>query len=285
MGHHYVPQAHLRRFQSESHAEFVWIHDKNGGEPRLAAISKVAQSRAYYSSETERILAVNVEAPANIAIEKLIRTESLTASERLSISNYIATMLKRGPRRRQKADQMYPKVLTETVDQLRKEITALARPGKNSDLIARRLAELDAAEEKFRKKQPSNVTEEIKRPWATKEMLDAIHRMAWRVIHTTGPQKFITSDHPVFFSEGCGLAGKEGELSFPLSSTSVLHGCHQGRAGSLIFFAGTQRLVREINRRIASTTIRFAFCHEKSPWLQPVLAKSSPFLSAIRWEE
>lgn len=285
MGHHYVPQAHLRRFQASDQADHVWIHDKQGGEPRLAAISKVAQSREYYSPETERALNTDIETPANIAIEKLLRQESLNESERLSVSNYMATMLKRGPRRRRKADEIYPEALAGTVDEVRKEIRALEIPGINSELITQRLAEVDAVEEQFRNEKPSSVTDEVKRPWASKEMLDAIHRMAWRVVESRGPQRFITSDTPVSFFESYGLAGKDAELCFPMSSNRALHGCWQGELGSLTFLTVTQRLVKEINRRIASTTIRFAFCHERSPWLQPVLAKANPYLSIVRWDD
>lgn len=49
------------------------------------------------------------------------------------------------------------------------------------------------------------------------------------------------------------------------------------------FVDASQSFVKEINRRLASTTSRFAFYHEYVGWLQTLLLKESPYLSGILW--
>ena len=44
-----------------------------------------------------------------------------------------------------------------------------------------------------------------------------------------------------------------------------------------------QRTAREVNRRLAGGTERFAFYHERGPWLSGLLAKGDLFLSRIGW--
>lgn len=139
-------------------------------------------------------------------------------------------MLKRGPRQRLKADKLYPKVLSETVEELRVHIRqrAIESPGIDPQVAARRLADVDVIEKKFQEERPPGLIEEIKRPWASGEMLDAIHRMVWRVMESHGSQSFITSDNPVFLFEGYGLKRREAELVAPekviLKSDPVLDG-------------------------------------------------------------
>ena len=75
MGHHYVPQRHLRNFQATEKPGFIWLHDKRGGVSKLVKIAQVAQAKGFYSKETEVLLGRAVEAPANQVIEKLLRQE------------------------------------------------------------------------------------------------------------------------------------------------------------------------------------------------------------------
>ena len=119
---HYVPQQYLRNFEARGHPGFVWLYDKQGGNPRLAAIKQVAQSKEYYSADTEDLLAREVERPANAIIAKLLSNAAIDSTERFALTFYIGTMLKRVPYRRRKAMEMYPTVLDETVGRIRKQL-------------------------------------------------------------------------------------------------------------------------------------------------------------------
>lgn len=285
MGHHYVPQRYLRNFEARGQPGFIWLHDKQGGKPTLAAIAQVARSKGFYSPETEDALAREVERPANAVIATLINNNTISSAERFALTFYIATMLKRVPFRRRRAMEMYPTVLDDTVARIRDQIIDLARslPDIPVDTVKKRLADVEASRVKFEQAPPVEIIEQVREPWPSEAMLDAIYRMTWRVLISRGPTYFITCDNPAFFFGAYGLGTADAELSFPLSSTHALHGCRQRASSDLPFLVAPEQFVREINRRLASTTERLAFYHEQAPWLELILRKKSLYLSGIRW--
>lgn len=282
MGKHYVPQALLRNFQIPAQPGSIWIYDKQGLKPHVASISKVAQSQDYYSTETESALARDVEIPGNRAINRLLHDELLSPSERTDLAYYISTTLMRGPRRRRRAHEKLPQVLAETTAEIRTQITEAAATADFA-WVTHCLAEVDAAEQKFASTPPPLVVAQMREPWPYQSMVDAVNKMAWRVLESSGPSYFITSDNPVFLIDCFGLAREDSEISFPLSTTKMLHGCGQGKSCSLTFMPASQWLVRETNRRLASETERFVFCHEEEPWLPQMLSKEHLFLSVVKW--
>jgi uncharacterized protein DUF4238 len=174
LGRHYVPQRYLRNFEIPECPGFVWLHDKQSGKSRPAAIDKVAQSKGYYSDEVERALATDIEAPGNAVMAKLRQNDALSATERVQMTAYMATMLKRVPYRRRKALEMLPGVLSGTTERIRQELIEAAATIPSSlgdDWLIRRLEELDAAHAKFEKEPPEEVVRQIREPWPTRDML------------------------------------------------------------------------------------------------------------------
>ncbi len=284
MGHHFVPQRYLRNFESPGRPGFIWLHDRSGGSPSHVSIAKVAQAKGFYSVETEAILARAVEAPANIVIQKLTGNAAITPVERLQLSYYIGVMMKRIPAQRRRSTEMIPGVLTDVVSNLRQELKSLAHEMQTDpELLVRRLREVDAAESKFFRQPPPEVLEKIREPWPSEGMLRALFGMTWRVLVSTGPLYFVTTDNPAFFFRAYGLAQPQAELSFPLSTTHALHGSWQPAVADLVFLRATQAIVKEINRRLASETERLGFYHEAAPWLLTIFAKKKPYLSVIQW--
>jgi hypothetical protein len=193
-------------------------------------------------------------------------------------------MLKRVPSRRRRAMEMIPDVLGDVVANLHEQIQALATEVQaNPERVAMRLREVDAAQQKFASEPPPEVLKQIQEPWPSEDALQALFEMTWRVLESSGPQYFITTDNPAFFFRAYGLARERSELSFPLSTTHALHGSWQGNRGELIFLRATQPIVKEINRRLASETERLAFYHTPAPWLLRLLPKKPPRLSTITW--
>lgn len=150
-------------------------------------------------------------------------------------------------------------------------------------MVARRLAEVDAAHVKFERNPPDEIMQQVREPWPSEGMLDAIYQITWRVLISAGPQYFITTDNPLFFFGAYGLGTPKAELCFPLSTTHALHGCWQRVNADPVFLQATQKFVKEVNRRLASAAERLAFCHEQAPWLDRILQKKDPYLSVIRW--
>src|SRR5258706_8074926 len=225
MGHHFVPQRYLRNFEDPNRPGFIWLHDRLKGTARLAQINHVAQTEQFYSQETERVLAREVEAPANPVIRKLISGVAIVPVERLQFAYYIGVMLKRIPASRRRVTEMIPGVLADLVADVRQQLRSLASEVRaDPEILAKRLQEVDAAEKKFGRRPPPEVLEQVREPWPSEETVKAIFGMTWRVLVSSGPQYFITTDNPAFFFRAWGLARKESELSFPLSTTHALHG-------------------------------------------------------------
>jgi hypothetical protein len=286
MGHHFVPQQYLRNFEDPNQPGYIWLHDKRGGLARPASIAKVAQMKQFYSEETAVILARDVEIPSNAVIDKLIHNAAITRGERLQLAYYIGVMLKRIPARRRHAKEMLPSVLSEVVARIREQIRALASETRaDPELLAKRLQEVDYAEKKIACEPPPEVLKLIREPWPTEQMLQALFDMTWRVLVSSGPQYFITTDNPAFFfrASGYGLANRESELSFPLSTTHALHGSWQRATSNLLFLKATPSIVREFNRRLVRESERLVFYHKPAPWLSEMLLKKNIFLSVIRW--
>lgn len=115
-------------------------------------------------------------------------------------------------------------------------------------------------------------------------MVEIMEAMTWRILISSGDQQFATSDNPAFHFSSYGLASQESELTFPLATTHALHGSWQLAESLLVFVRASEGVVREVNRRLASTADR-AFYHERAPWLLRILPKSKPYLSRLRWSD
>lgn len=286
MGQHTVPQRHLVNFQDPAHPGFIWLHDKRGISARLVSIEKAVQQKGFYSAETEQFLAREVELPANKVIDRLTSGSAIDSDERLQLARYVGVVFMRVPFHRRWALTLVPHALSLVVNNLRSQILAIASEGGVSpELIARRLREIDEAEEKFNREIPAEALAQVNSPLPSKVITSTLVAMTWRLVESTGPQFFITTDNPCFFfrSEGFGLGNDQSEFCLLLSTNYALHGCWQSSRSDLVHARVDQRTVREINRRLVSQTDRVAFYHKPAPWLFKILLKEELFLSRIEW--
>jgi Protein of unknown function (DUF4238) len=284
MGHHFLPQRYLRNFEDTSRPGFIWVHDKRKGTIQQGEIEHVAQSKRFYSEKVESTLAREVEVPGNLVIRKLTNSMLITFEERFDLAYYVGVMLRRVPASRRRAKDLAPSVLADLIADMRGHLKSLAIDSRvDPELLARRHRELDAVATKFSHQPPSGALEQFREPWPSSDWFDSFHRMTWRVLTTAGPRYFATTDNPVFFFDAFGLAKRSSELVFPLSTTHALHACWQTGESDLIFVRPAQAIVKEINRRLASTAERLAFYHEAAPWLLKLLLKKDPYLSTIQW--
>jgi hypothetical protein len=296
MGHHTVPQRYLVNFQDPERPGFIWLHDKRGGDPRCAPITKALQQPGFYSEDMEKTLAREVELPANRVIDVVLKAkldgstirgaESISHNQRLALAVYVGAMMRRGPSHRRWALGLLPGTLADVIGNIRRQLKELAEESDaNQELLASRDRELDLVHEKFLRETPQSALDQIQNPLPSELITWAILSMNWRILISSGPQYFITTDTPAFFfrAAGYGLGNPDSELSIALSTTHALHGSRQGPPGGLLYVGARQRCVREINRRLASQTDRLAVYHRSAPWLMPLLAKENPYLSRIEW--
>jgi hypothetical protein len=171
----------------------------------------------------------------------------------------------------------------EDLDQLRAEYRAVA---SDEGVLARALEFVDEYEERHKEGVPAYVEELIKDPRATLRMVEVVYTMNWRLFITTGPQFFLTSDNPSFFTRGCGLMNPDSEFFLPLSPTHLLHATRSEPVRGVPPYALSQRFVREANKRTAVMSEQFIFAHAPAPWLGLVLArKDNPTDFVPDWKE
>jgi hypothetical protein len=283
MGSHYIPQKYLRGFAGAD-PDQVRAYDKKKRNFFEAAISKVAQERAFYEVNIEVELNVAVESPANPVIDKLRRRETINSEERAKLALYMAVMLMRVPKRRLSALEKYPGVIDKTVHRAMEEIKLIGQTTDiDPEIVSRRLKEVEEAREKFKQQPPQALTEQIRSPWPSENVVNAIHSMTWRYLVSSGPIYFLTTDNPAFFFGAYGVGREEAELSFPISSNVCLLGNWQPGRDEEQFIEVKQVAVKEMNRRNASTATRFLFYQEPAPWIETIAHKERPYLSRILW--
>jgi hypothetical protein len=164
----------------------------------------------------------------------------------------------------------------------REEITRIASED-NTVRLAKWLKVVDDLEQQYRLRPPPNVVSQINSPWPSEEVVNAIRRMTWRVIDIPRDHFLLTTDNPVFFFDGYGLASEKSELTFPISSDRALLGSFQGAPGRTLLLKAKPGLVKEINRRLASGAERFLFTSRRASWIETLALKSTPYLNQIMW--
>ena len=283
MGHHYVPQKYLRGFAEIGNPDAIWMYDKKLRQFTNPGIKSVAQESGFYNNDVEQQLNELVEKPANKVLDKLRNQEQITDTDRIHLGVYIATMLKRVPKRRTEAFSMLPNILEKTITEVRTQIQEWGQSTQNKELFERRLLEVEAAEKSLQNKVPDSIIEQIRQPWASEKMISAICTMAWRIARSPASDFFITSDNPAYFFKAYGIATPKSELTFPISNNLALFASWQGKQNATIYIQAKPALVREANKRLISGAERFVFSHRQEDWIAKISDKPNPYLSRIQW--
>jgi hypothetical protein len=283
MGHHFVPQAHLRRFECSDGPGMVWMYDKQGRIFSRVPIKCSAQSPEYYHPEVEAGLAEDIEGPANSAIEKIRRQDLLNNTERTCVSMYLLTMATRGPRQRRKSfEEIAPKAFESTFREMEVGIQAWIRHSGGNPEAHAQMRELERVRDKFSKAPPQHIVDLIRTPFWSERTVECVHNMIWRIAPAPTPLFYFTCDTPTHLSEWAGVGTPESELTFPISKELALIGSHTGPPASIEFLQPQADLVAEINRRMVNCAERFVFSHTKEDWIAEWADNPPPF-NRIQW--
>lgn len=285
MGDHYVPRAYLRGF-CEAGSEMIFAYEKGSRRCFRSNVINVAQERGFYPEEVEKRLAIAVEDPANLVIRKIRNREQLADGDKVALAYYMAVMMQRVPRHRQRLAAIAPGVMEETFADVYAHLKAAKnlypQYANNIDHQLMRVAEL---QEESQKALPPSLVNQVQRPWPTPNVVAAIAAMAWR-FGSEGPSCFLANDNPLFFFECWGVGREESEIAFPLSTAIAIHASFQGKA-DLEYMPMKQALVKEINRRNALSATRFLFYHREEAWVKVLSEKQRDVqeLSRIVWTD
>ena len=270
MGQHSVPRFYLSGFAPPGENR-IWTYDKKSDGPRLLPIKSVAQRKHQYG-DIEEFLTKDIEAPAKVALTKIRTQEAITGSDKLSLSKYIFILAKRVEAAFKRFREKSPEIAASETKRLDKSLSDYA--SRNPDKAARC--------EEIRKNVPrimndlaENPTREI---WANsllhgnERMPGIISKMTWTFYVCTRPDLFITNDNPVFIHRSLGIGKWYSDLSFPVSGdVSVLASWLRRR--DLEYRQATPQQIRELNRRMAVNTTRFAFGPSNKSWITDLLNK------------
>lgn len=291
MGDHYTPRKYLAGFCDPSVStptrKMIWVYDRKTTKHFRTILEGVGQENDFYSRQDERELEECVERPANEKLDKLRDGGNLVEADRPALAAYIATFIYRVPHRREWFKNSAPAYFRETMEEVEGELRRLGEvPGASAEKVERYLQMLNEYREKHASQPTALIDDLIRSPWPSMDAFQRLHAMTWRLLTTTGPSFFMTSDNPVFtfHSIGLGDPGSESEFSFPISTNLLLHGSWrtgtQGRR-----FAVAQRYVAEMNRRTASRSTRFLFYHQQAQWVKTLGDKDPKGhdLNRIHW--
>jgi hypothetical protein len=290
MGHHYNPQRLLRNFEDPNKPGYIWQHDRQRDAPVSAAIKRVAQERNFYDPTTEKLLNTQVEIPGGDAIDKTLASQPLTREEFVDLIIHVGTMLRRVPFYRQWAKEVSGDIMPKAVEIVREHgrtyVRQLAQANQLSeDWVNAWLEQMEQSIKRLDGKASEIATERMNYPFPSEMILGALLDMTWRIVESTGPQFFITSDNPAvyFRAEGYGLGGEETEVVMPISTKVALHGSRDRIHSNLSQLTVNQKTVREFNKRIVRDATRFVFTHDKAPWLAKLLKRDDLGLMRVGW--
>jgi hypothetical protein len=150
--------------------------------------------------------------------------------------------------------KLYSDLLAKTVTEYRDRLRTIGREGSvPAAIVDQKLSETDAAERELSAAMPKKVRDIIEDPRPSDGTPDAVAKaigeVGWRVLQSSGPSGFVTTDNPVY---------RFSEVIFPLSSTHCLHADPQANRGLLRFAKIGQDRAHILNRRVAGKSTRYA---------------------------
>jgi Protein of unknown function (DUF4238) len=216
-------------------------------------------------------------------IEKIRQGGLIGETERMHLTYYLATMMRRVPVARSRAMKLVPAVMKGLIEEFRGLVERALRERRIDEALAnQRRAEIAAWEEKHDDNPPDEVITQVRSPWPSKSILEVIFNMYWRVLRCAGPSFFLASDNPAHFFEGLGLGHRDCEVILPLCRDQLLHCSWQGSA-DVVFDETDERTVKELNRRMASGAERFVFYHRNADWVLKCAQNTIEQCNRINW--
>lgn len=261
---HTTPRFYLSGFRYPKEPAYIWEYERDkpfhpGTPSRLHNPVKRTLKKAgvivdfYYDIEDELKA---VEDAAKAIIEK-IRTATATAvgpvislAEKRNFVTYVGNLHKRVTKREHRVAPVWPRLVGEYPwDEKQRE---LAYAGRFGDAIR-----LDTIRETFERGMPERARQaSILLPYdrtATK-----LYEMTWRLLITTPPDAFITTDNPVFI----------GSESFfvPIATHVAILGQMRGPDDCTVHPIDAPG-VEQCNRVLIGEAVKYVYSHEPNEWV------------------
>ena len=290
MGHHYIPQHHLRGFAISSETSKIWVYDKKQHELKLLPIKNIAQSAYFYPDKDEEFLAQNIEGPAQPILKKIqVNSHDISIEEKKLLSTYIVSMILRTPKWRECLE--YDIIPNEYRN-------FMSDPEKIAEKLNMTVEQVKFEAEQYEKNVLASESRKLARTeqlgvmrYHFQEMGKYFSCMNWAIIKSNSSYRFLTSDNPVFTSKNSILPDSYTEIVLPLTSSRVLYISSQDAENSIIYsndipshsidnrniiyIEGISEVIKQINNRTVWGSDRFLYYHVKFPWVRKLIQNMS----------
>jgi hypothetical protein len=302
--HHILPKLYLKGFVEKEGEPFIWVYERgtsyNPGlkrgkyNPYRDSINFAGAERdAYAHTNKDGVTDFNtyenilekLEKPADPIFQKIRKQQVITSEEKTIFASYMIMMIRRVPRRKEKAQEIWPGTL-DSFEESSELVQWLNAEEVNTDLNdLEKLKKLSRLREEVRKileEYRDNIPTEIllKTMVSESSLLPVISDMNWQFLIAPEGYSFITGDNPMFYFESFGLNKPYSEITFPISSSIVLATSWHSELGEG-FFPANSETVLEVNRRIASIASKNLYHSRKVSWLVDVLNKKQHRLNLL----
>ena len=258
MGYHYLPQYYLKGF-SGADGKTIWVYDKRKKCKFATQVKSIANETGFYSPEVESYLADHVEEPAKAVLKKIRRRHQISTEDKQVFSEYMICMIIRVPRGKERVKQLAPSVAEDVRQEIDRQLSAaLLEEPKKAAFIEGRRSEVHRMIDRYAKDPPDDIWLRTIPPERWPRASTALSRMRWKFLTFDRYPAFLTSDNPVFYFPSLGIGRPESEVTFPLSSNVALWATGQANLAE-DFLPTNAQVVRELNRRTASTATRYLF--------------------------
>ncbi|MBI1882844.1 MAG: DUF4238 domain-containing protein [Chlamydiae bacterium] len=292
--HHYIPVAYLKRFVSPS--ECLWVYNKNNSEVFEEKPEAIAYENDYFTfinengqkdSETLENLITDMENETLPVIKKILNKQSLTDSEMITFSFFVALMQIRAPNFRDNVGEAFSGINKKILQMLAADEKAFERSvkaieEKTGKTIGMPFEEYRKTVLHFDKNFEMRMNPQVGITTSLsllKKFARIFKQMHWGFFEASDENKFITGDNPFNYIDpsykrvsfyGYGLGNKNIEVTLPLSKDICAFGSWKLDAS---YYKADNQLVKEFNRRTASASWRFIFSSLKSEGLRSLATK------------
>jgi len=281
MGDHYVPQYYLKGFSGDE-GKTIWVYDKKRRCKFATQVKNIASETGFYSPEVERHLADCVEDPANAVLKKIRERVQISTEDKQVLSAYMVCMWTRVPRGKERVKELAPSVAEKVREEIDRQLrdVALDQP-ERSDSVERFKSRAHKVIDRYATDPPKDVWLRNISPERRPQVLATLGRMTWQFLTFDAYPAFVTSDNPVFYFTGMGIGKPESEVTFPISSCIALWATWRTDLTEG-FFQTSARVVRELNRRTASSSTRYVFHSTDERWVLRLLTQQSWRLNMLK---
>lgn len=283
MGHHYVPQRHLRKFEIQDDLGCVWECNKLYKKWSKQHIGKVAQIKNYYPAEIEQYLANTIETNGGNSIDIILKRNKINQESRKDLAMHLGCMMIRTPAARKFFKQTaVPAALKETFAEVRGKFNYIKY--LDVDKFNAIMEKISEVEKEYDNKLPEDAENYLNSPIPSDNVVDTINEMQWEVWYTEDSECFLTSDNPFFLTKGIGLKGaQDSQFFLPLSHDTVLYGHQYHYYNGIPLLKVPSRVVRQINRRTIANADCRIYSSQKMSWI-PVDFSESDHKQYLQWD-